>query len=131
MKLESKPYIENLLKLVATWDAHDILYWNSSLMFYVNCNDLFAWGCADCEGISSQNDVDLLEKCFNIMKAHGREWDTESASFLYAAQKRKMRPQNAMFKHIDKSIHYLFDECGLPRPESYPHPKLQVNKFEN
>lgn len=30
------------------------------ITFLVNCNDLFAWGCADCERLTTDN-IDLLE----------------------------------------------------------------------
>lgn len=102
----------NLLKVIAKYDAHSILFWRTDLFFAVNCNDVFYWGYADCEEISSQQDVDLLEQNFEILKNYDLGWDSDSAAMLYASKKRQMRPQGAMYKHIKQRIHHLFDACG-------------------
>ena len=51
----------NLLKLVAEHDLQGEIIWDTALCFYVPCNDVFFWGCADAEDIESQKDVDLLQ----------------------------------------------------------------------
>jgi hypothetical protein len=117
-------YKINLLKLAAKHELTSSLYWNEDLCFYINCNDLFYWGTADGEDISSQEDVDLLEQsvkdCLLISK-HGDLYATE----LYCARRAKKRPQGAYYEHIEKSLWPLFDACGLEREVGIGNPKPQ------
>lgn len=99
----------------------DVLYYvddKDNIGFMVLANDLFSWGTADGEELTVA-DLPLFKKCVE---------DTQSyACDLYAARKRKMRPQGAAYPG-DKSLWPLFDACGPERetglgnpytPESY------------
>ena len=111
-------YKINLLKLVAANDLHSDLIWNDDLDFYVLCNDLFFWGCADAEDIESQEDVDLFEKAIKDVGAFD-VW----ASYLFCARKRKMRPQGAAYPNTAQSLWPLFDACGPEREITAGNPK--------
>jgi len=114
-------YQLNLLKLLAKHDLQSDISWQEDLKFYILCNDLFAWGCADAEYIESQDDVDLYEKSIEDCGA-----DTVWVSYLFCARKRKMRPQGACYPE-DESLWPLFDACGEEREidigNPYPQPK--------
>ncbi len=99
--------IFQLLSLVAKYDGCDTIFWNEALDFSVICNDAFWWGTADLEHITDEN-VSVLETAF---KDGGEIW----GPLLFCARMRKMRPQQAMYKHIDASLHPLFDACGPER----------------
>lgn len=107
--------IDRLLILLAKYDAHHDVYWDSNLEFSVLCSDFFYWGCADMEDIETEEDIDLLERCFQDTLSFG--------GYLYCARKREMRPQGAYYKHLPKNIWHLFDECGPERPTDIGNPK--------
>jgi hypothetical protein len=114
-------YKVNLLKLMAYWDLHDELYWSRDLDFFIKCSDVFAWGYADCEKIASQVDVDLLEEAIGDCREI-EEMGQFSASMLYVARKRGMRPQGAMYEHIPVELHKLFDHAGPERKVGVGNP---------
>lgn len=117
--------LERLLRIFC-WDDTDYLWWRGKdsategpLQFFVNCNDVFAWGCADVEQIESDEDLDALDQA----KADApNDWP-----FLWVARKRGMRPQGAAYKHFDKESIPLFNACGpwrepgLGNPHDVPH----------
>lgn len=105
-------FIERLLKLIAEYEIWDLVFWHTNLKFYVNCNDLFAWGLADAEEITESN-IDLLEQSL-------KDADYIDGAFLFCARSRKMRPQGAMYENIEKKNWYLFDECGPTRKINNP-----------
>jgi len=116
-------YKINLLKLAAEYDFREDLYWNKDLRFLIMCSDVFAWGYADLESITSQEDVDLLEQCIKDCQVAG-QFGEVYASQLYCAKKRKMRPQGAYYKHIEvKELWPLFDACGPEREVNFGNPK--------
>lgn len=114
-------YKVNLLKLAAKYDLNSDLHWHTDLRFFINCSDVFAWGFADGEEVVSQEDVDALEQaaldCKDVNQYH--------AGSLFVARKRKMRPQGAMYEHINKELHALFDACGPERVINLGNPKPQ------
>ncbi len=97
---------DEVMKLFAKHDICDELYWSEDLSLFVLCNDVFYWGCADCEAIESQNDIVLLKSCFEDCEEH--------AITLYCARRRSMRPQGAMYKYL-KGHESIFDLCGDDR----------------
>jgi hypothetical protein len=111
-------YKINLLKLAAANDLQADLLWNEDLDFYVICNDLFFWGCADAEDIESQEDVDLYKKAIEDVGTFDA-W----ASSLFCARKRKMRPQGAAYPNTAKSLWPLFDACGPERELTTGNPR--------
>lgn len=109
--------IIKLLQLVAEADIHSYIFWNSSLDFFVNCNDLFFWGCADAERITE----DSIEDLATAIKDAG---DIDGPR-LYCARRRKMRPQGCIYKYIDIKNWHLFDACGPERKAGTGNPKEQ------
>jgi len=96
-----------LLKLVSRYDMADCLMWtDEELEFAVLCNDVFFWGGADCEEILEE-DLPMLEQAFIDA---GFEGDT-----LYCARKREMRPQGALYGHLESKHWHLFDAAGPER----------------
>jgi hypothetical protein len=95
--------------------------WTPDLDFYVNCNDLFFWGCSDAEDIETQEDIDLLKKCFEDI---GEYWATQ----LFTARKRRMRPQGAAYPK-NENLWKFFDDCGPEREidlcNPNPHPEVK------
>ncbi len=62
------------------------------------CSDTFAWGCADCEGITA-DDLPTLRQCLADLTAadrFGAIWLAE----LYCCRKRGMRPMNVWIKRV-------------------------------
>jgi hypothetical protein len=100
------------------YDLELDVYWNDwdgkGTRALINCNDMFFWGCADCEEIKLEDDE-------AIRKAHADSKDFNGA-YLFIARKRKMRPQGAWYVHIDPVDWPLFDECGPERPSQLGNP---------
>lgn len=96
--------VENAIK--ALWDA-DTLYelplhfqdtngeWVDSIGLFVNCNDMFWWGCADCEPVSWDEIQSLYELCFD-RQGNKKRW----GSVIWACRKRQMRPQHPVEKDM-------------------------------
>jgi hypothetical protein len=109
-------FIQDLLVLIAQYDAWDTLYWNSSLEFYISCNDIFYWGCADAE--------DVNKKTFPILRKAFKDAGNDGV-LLYCARQRKMRPQGAAYKFVDKKHWHLFDACGSERKPDFGNPEAR------
>jgi len=82
--------------------------------FYIGCNDFFMWGCSDAEDITVET-LPILQQAFKDAPDDG--------ALLYCARQRKMRPQGACYKWIDKENWPLFDECGDVRPADFGNPQ--------
>lgn len=128
-------------------DLQNTLMWRTDgeyapVTFFINCNDLFYWGCSDCEEITAQ-DMPNLDKCFEDIrtttnvndpkklkfphgdtkenieawcKYHDRWWNMSSlAPTLWCCRQRKMRPQIPYYELIPKELHDLFNACGPER----------------
>ena len=82
----------------------------------VNCNDLFGWGFADAENISDKTLLDFhtaMDDC---------DGDMSTASELYCARQRGMRPQGACYTYYKKKYWPLFDACGPEREVGFGNP---------
>lgn len=93
------------------------LFWQTEagdLKLYVNCNDVFWWGCADAEEITAEN-IALFE---TAMKDAG-----DDGGLLFCARARSLRPQGAIYKCISKENWHLFDECGPEREVDFGNPE--------
>lgn len=117
--------IERLLRLTG-FDYTECLWWrgigDEPLTFYVPCNDLFMWGCADVEEITDDNIdslIDIVNECEEIM---GR-WRGEDGFLVWCAVQRGMRPQGVYYKHFDEKLHHLFDAAGPEREVDMFNPK--------
>lgn len=90
----------------------DELWWRTDeqyapITLLVNCNDLFVWGCSDCETLTAA-DIPDLEQALADCKAVSEDCGSE-AGLLWCARKRGMRPQKAYYKHFPEAMHHLFD----------------------
>jgi hypothetical protein len=128
---------DTLCRALALFDGFDgpacsEVWWRTDdqyapITLLVNCNDVFAWGCADCEELTA-DDVPALEQALDDAQAAG---DRGAGHLLWIARKRQMRPQGACYDHIDKCLWALFDACGEPRatdrvnPKSHPSDPVQ------
>lgn len=107
-------FIEKLLKLTAQFHSCDSIFWDEDLRFYVNCNDVFDWGCSDAEEVTPEN-IHLLEQSFKDDRIY--------AETLFCARVRKIRPQGAAYppKEREKTIQ-LLNECGPERKTGLGNP---------
>jgi len=119
-ELTTEQFILEVLQLTAMFPNNlcDELLWRcdgeyAPITFFINCNDMFYWGCADCETITKENlhifkkAVEDLKECKGASKYDGPS--------LFCCRVRKMRPQGAYYKYIDKEVWNLFDEAGPER----------------
>lgn len=114
-----EPFTAQVLQLVAKYDIHDSIFWNSSLKFFVNVNDVFAWGTADLQEVTAEN-IDALEqaiidceKLSDVGEVYG--------GWLFAARIRKVRPQGASYPE-ERELWPLFDACGPEREVGFGNP---------
>lgn len=107
-------FIKDLLKLLALHDVTDEVGWSEDLEFYAQCNDAFWWATADAEDIT-QNSLQCL---MGALKDGG-----DDGMLLYCARQRKMRPQGARYRYINKENWHLFDACGPERATDSGNPK--------
>lgn len=106
-------FILNILRLYDKYDDHDELRWHfnaEQLTFYVNCNDLFVWGCADAEEITPE-DLPALEQAFHDCVT-ADDCCSHYGPWLFVARKIKMRPQTCILKKMPDAIRPLFEACG-------------------
>jgi len=121
--------VHELVKTLSKLDIDD-LYWytkDGEVKSCVNCNDMFAWGCADAEDIEIE-DLKLLKE------VHKQLEDIEVGLsaywyFLYCARKRNIRPQGAMYKHIPKEMLNLINDCGTEREIDICNPYNQNDEY--
>jgi hypothetical protein len=107
------------------FDNTDSLWWRfdgDKVRLFAQCSDFFEWGTADLEEILPE-DVDLLEQCVKDVIELDRT--NMYAGELFAARKRKQRPQGACYKNLPESLWPLFDACGPERERSLTNPKAQ------
>lgn len=107
------------------FDATDELWWRSDadgrLRLFAQCNDVFAWGCADCEEITPAN-LEILEQArADVAAATNDSWPVQFG-ILFAARVRGMRPQGAVYPHLDKRVWKLFDAAGPEREVGLGNP---------
>lgn len=110
---EHKSIIEDFL-LNNTIDLHIS---DDQIEMSVNCNDLFFWGCSDCEELTI-NDLPDLQKAVDDSKNAG----SDCGELLWVARKRQMRPQGAYYAHVSPNLGKLFDACGEFRPAEIGNP---------
>lgn len=84
-----------------------------SVCLIYNCNDIFMWGCADCEEIP----VEEL-KDFAACLEESPKW----GGALWVARKRKERPQGAVLEFMSEKDLRLFSECGPKKPVGLGNP---------
>lgn len=119
-------------------DLWESIWWRTDgeyapVTFFVNCNDLFYWACADLERLTPENLPLLLVALDDVRHAQGLprgewprnldikdgwdEWHAAGAwaSSLFCARIRGMRPQRPCYRGMPDKLKPLFDACGPER----------------
>lgn len=114
-------FILAVLELFARHDRHSEVWWRTDgayapITFFVNCNDVFAWGCADCEQLTEET-LPALAQAYQDSDKVGAE--------LFCSRVRKERPQGAFYAYIPEEEWPLFDACGPEREVGPGNPYLQ------
>lgn len=110
-------FILDVLGIMA-FDHTEDLFWrvdgkHAPVSFYIRCNDVFFWGCADLEDITSDN-IEVLRQSYKDSKANGAE--------LFCARVRQMRPQGAWYSYCPREEWPLFHACGPERETGIGNP---------
>jgi hypothetical protein len=71
------------------------------------CSDFFFWATADAEEITLA-DVPLLRQTLDDLRPLAAEYEMGT---LFAARKRRMRPQQPCYKDFDPPVAALYDAC--------------------
>lgn len=107
--------------------SNDDVWWRTDdeyapITLIVNCNDLFFWGCSDCETITPEN-VETLESAVRDVKA--LTGNNGGADAVFCCRVRGMRPQGACYstKYYPVEIWPLFDAAGPEREIGIGNPK--------
>lgn len=103
---------------VMSGDNTTDLWWRTKdeyapITFFVNCNDIFMWGCSDAETITPENLL-VLKQSYADSEDHGAE--------LFCARVRQMRPQGAWYSYCPREEWHLFDACGPERETGFGNP---------
>jgi len=97
-------------------DCYSALFWRceepGTVSFFVNVNDMFYWATADMEPITPE-DLPAMRQALADVRTI-TEQDIYEGFLLWAARKRKMRPQQGAYPD-DKRLWALFDACGPAR----------------
>ncbi len=109
-----------IARFVAEHDICHEIFWDEDLETFINCNDVFYLGCNDTEPVLAK-DLSLLKTC--LIDA------PYDACMLFCARQRKMRPQGAMYKHIDKENWQLFNACGPAREIDFCNPMRPTDSY--
>jgi hypothetical protein len=80
----------------------------------INCNDMFYWATADAEAITGDDLAGIEEAIKDARAAEASDPIGEGFS-LYAARKRKMRPQRPWMKGRKPAIRALYEAAGPER----------------
>lgn len=106
-------YIMSILRLYDEYENQDELRWyfkDGKPVFFVNCSDLFVWGCADGEDILP-DDLPAMKQAHDDCVA-ADSLCSHYGPWLFAARKCKMRPQTCILKKMPDAIRPLFEACG-------------------
>ena len=72
----------------------------------VNCNDIFAWACADSEEINV-NEIEELYKLYRENAEYGQ--------FIWCIKKRNMLPQYPIYELIQNETNWDLNKMGLDK----------------
>lgn len=118
-----------------SFSSNEDLFWrldeetSSELQIFVNCSDVFYWGCTDLEEVTQENFDILIES--HELAASALEQPNhqlvEGHGLLFCAKIRGLRPQGAYYHYIKEELWSLFDECGPERELDLNNPKPQPN----
>lgn len=113
-----------LLSLLYQHDVQSSLFWRDNdgkIRFFVNVNDVFYWGTADAEPVCDQEDLDQLKRAIEDATAIDPVVGPLDGISLYAARRRKLRPQGAAYPE-NRDLWPLFDACGPEREINHGNP---------
>jgi hypothetical protein len=126
---QGKADFETIRRAFAVFDGfegppNDDLWWRTDgdyapVTLFVNCNDVFLWGCSDCE-VVGPGSIGILEQAYADAKAIGQARFTDA---LYCARRRELRPQGAFYAYLTPKMAALFDACGPEREIGLGNPK--------
>jgi hypothetical protein len=90
------------------------------ISFFVDCSDVFVWGCADFEPLP-ENRIDAFEQAYADVEATGTDqrW---YGGYLFCCRMRGQRPQGAAYPK-DPRLWPLFDACGPEREPGFGNPR--------
>ena len=116
------------------FDRCDDLWWRSygendpdhapGVFFYINCNDLFYWGCSDAEELTEENFPVLVQAIADVQAAcpdMDRYRVFGQAQTLFACRVRQERPQGCCYPK-DRRLWPLIDACGPERETGIGNP---------
>lgn len=121
--------VKTIVQVIHECDVE--LYWyidqkTGEVKASTNCSDLFYWGCSDGEDVEATDALLLRQTCAELEAYKEQSGMTKAyvihADSLFAARKRKMRPQGAAYKNIPEELWPLFDACGPYRPIDHGNP---------
>jgi hypothetical protein len=128
--MSKSDFILEVLQLTAMFpnDLCSELMWRcdreyAPITFFINCSDLFYWGCADGETVTKEN-IHILRESIKDLAPYAL--NRQDASLLFCCRVRKMRPQGAFYKYFEKEVWHLFDAAGPEREignENAPKPE--------
>lgn len=91
----------------------------------VDVSDAFAWGSADAEDIDVDSLPALQAAAAEAAQALGAPPAPKHVAVLYAARRRQMRPQGALYHHLPAALWPLLDACGPQRNAGLGNPYEQ------
>lgn len=113
--------LEEVLFTNSMWWEKDLPDWAKKRTgLFVNCNDIFAWGCADSEDI----DYEEIETLFRMW-----EKDPEWGPAIWCIIKRKEMPQKPVEEKIRKAGIWDLDTLNLEENTTDLWVKYQIAKF--
>jgi len=118
-------FITALLGFLADGDDRDDLRWHrdratGQLRFAILMSDVFDWGSADDEEVTVESLADL-QRAYADCSAIDARTGPDYGGMLYAARRRGMRPQGAVYPR-NRAFWPLFDACGPERPTEFNNP---------
>lgn len=119
-------FILKVFQLLNEADAESYFYWRTDDIYYpltlfVNSNDIFWWGCADCEELTPENLPVLEQSLKDAKEASGEKYPPDWSIELFVCRVNKMRPQGAAYPY-DKTAWPLLDACGPEREVGIGNP---------
>lgn len=105
---------------------------------FVPCSDVFSWGSADGEDVAAE-EIDDFAAAIEEVRAAAPHLHTDRvlalAGWLFAARKRTLRPQGAVYASIPEALWDLFDAAGPGRDVVFgnpsPRPGVSAQRTEH
>lgn len=120
---ERLAFITRVMAFTYIADIREELSWSVTdgvVQFWINCSDLFVWGCADSEELGPDTFEELELACRHADKVGaGACFGAE----LYCCRMSKMRPQGAAYAGLPLEMWHLLDACGQEREVGLGNPR--------